>query len=87
MYAKVPIGTTSQWALLQSIPRPGPKLLLNAYELVILAGTLGTAYRACLYLSGIYGNGKVGNERVFCISATVGYDARVIVALCQCNSF
>ena len=87
MHAKVPIGTTSQWALLQSIPRPGPKLLLNAYELVILAGTLGTAYRACLYLSGIYGNGKVGNEGVLGLSATVGNDAGIAMPLGQRNSF
>ena len=72
---------------LQSVPATLPQLLLYADKLVIFGNPLGTAQRACLYLTGIYGNGKVCYKGIFCISATVRYDAGVIVPLCQCNSF
>ena len=87
MYAKVPIGTTSQWALLQTILGPGAKMLFYTQQLVIFAGTLGTANGTCLYLACVYGNGKVGNEGVLGLSATVGNDAGIAMPLSQRNSF
>lgn len=87
MCAKVPIGTTSQWALLQAILCPGPKTLFYAQQLVVFACTLGAANGTGLYLAGVYGNGKVGNEGVLCLSATVGNDAGIAMPLSQRNSF
>ena len=62
------------------------KLFFNSDKSVVFCGALASAGSSGFYLTGVYGDGKVGDKGILGLAAAVGDYRSVSVLLCKRDS-